>query len=356
MDLPKLDERVTMKILEILRPVAEGGWSDVVTQGTVITPDVVKKALTIVQRFTIDFNSWLRSKNLAPVSMGKPMGSTAWYQKDTADATYGDIDLQMIAMPQDPSQTVSQLAHHWNRLSDEFISETKPKYVYDQGKPAAGHIIFQIDTDQYVQVDMIWTPEHLARWAQYRMTPAHKVKGAMYGNLFSTLGEIMHVSIQASGAQIKVRDGEALPFAKSRTYDSLITLSNDIENFGIDILTELYKKIFPDKDISDIKVAPLLRANPGIDPENITAVRLVNLVKGLAESFELNHMYSHFNLKHIKDSSEFIKMFQDHYRKKLEVAVSSTKFDKAASPEAQAKAADAKNKMITHGNAILKLF
>lgn len=346
-----------MKISEILAPaLREGGWSDVVTQGTVITPEVVKKALSVVAKFTTDFNNWLSSQNQPTVKMGNPLGSTAWHARDSSDATYGDIDLQMIAPVQDESQSVSQLASQWNTLADKFVADVNPSYVYDQGKPSAGHIIFQISQDQYVQVDMIWTPAHLAKWAQYRMTPAHKVKGAMYGNLFSTLGEIMHISIQGSGAQIKIKDGEALPFAKSRKYDALETLSSDIERFGLDILVELYKKIFPGESVANIKVSPLLKATPGIDPDNITAMKLVNLIKGLAQSFEDNQMYGRFNLKTIKNANDFIRNFQEHYLKKLEVAVNATKFDKAASPEAQAKATETKNKMITHGNAIMKMF
>ena len=346
-----------MKISEILAPaLQEGGWSDVVTQNTVITPEVVRQALTVVKKFTADFNRWLASHDQPTVEMGHPLGSTAWHGRDAADATYGDIDLQMIAPVQDNSQSVSQLASQWNTMADKFIAETQPSYVYDQGKPSAGHIIFQIAADQYVQVDMIWTPAALANWARYRMTPAHKVKGAMYGNLFSTLGEIMHISIQSSGAQIKVKDGEALPFAKSRKYDALETLSQDIERFGLDILVELYKKIYPQQDVKNIVVDPLLQANPGIDPENITAQRLVDVIKGLARSFQANRMYGHFNLRHIKDYAEFIAEFKKHYLGKLDVAVNSTKFDKAASPEAQAKAEETKNKMISHGTAMMKMF
>jgi hypothetical protein len=346
-----------MKISEILAlGLQEGGWSDVVTQGTVITPEVVRSALTVVKRFTMDFNKWLASQNQPTVKMGNPLGSTAWHARDSADATYGDIDLQMIAPVQDASQSVSQLASQWNTLADKFVADVNPSYVYDQGKPSAGHIIFQISQDQYVQVDMIWTPGNLATWARYRMTPSHKVKGAMYGNLFSTLGEIMHISIQSSGAQIKVKDGEAQPFAKSRKYDAVETLSQDIERFGLDILVELYKKIYPDRDVKTIVVDPLLQANPGIDPENITAQRLVDVIKGIARSFQANKMYGHFNLKHIQDYSAFIAEFKKHYLGKLDVAVNSTKFDKAASPQAQAKAAETKNKMITHGTAIMKMF
>ena len=44
--------------------IPEGGWDTTVTQGTVITPAVVKKALKVADRFAQDFNRWLKKQDI----------------------------------------------------------------------------------------------------------------------------------------------------------------------------------------------------------------------------------------------------------------------------------------------------
>jgi pyruvate-formate lyase-activating enzyme len=50
-----------MKIAHIIR---EGGWETTVTQGTVLHPKIVGLALQVIDKFVIDFNAWLSTKNL----------------------------------------------------------------------------------------------------------------------------------------------------------------------------------------------------------------------------------------------------------------------------------------------------
>ena len=333
----------------------EGGWDSTVTQSTTITPGVVKAALDVVNKFVSSFNQWLSAKNLTTVEIGHPLGSTAWHTNDPEDKVYGDIDLQMVAQPVDTADTPSKFAAYWNKLLDDYIAAENPSLVYNTGKPANGHVIFALGNDHYVQVDMIWTEPKLASWARYRMTPAHNVKGATYGNLFSTLGEIMHMSIQSAGVQMKIKDGEPVPFSKSRKFDNLETLTTDIERFGLDIVKQLYQRIYPGKDLKQLKIDPLLKKRPGIDPNAITAANLVNVVKGVAKSFELNNMYGNYNLKDFTDYNDFISKFKAHYMEKLHAAINATKFDKAETPEAKARADDVKSKLMSHGTAIMNL-
>ena len=176
--------------------IHEGGWDTEVTQSTVITPQVVKAALGAAEQFTRDFNRWLVANKQPEVKMSAPLGSSAYHEKDEPGKVYGDVDLQMIAPPVE-RQTASQHAGHWNSLIDQFLASSRPKYVHSAKN---GHVIFQIGADAYVQVDMIWAPPDLANWARWRTTPQQGLKGAIYGNLFSTLGEIMSSDFDASGA------------------------------------------------------------------------------------------------------------------------------------------------------------
>jgi hypothetical protein len=335
--------------------LSEGGWDSTVTQSTTITPKVVKAALNVVDSFVKGFNQWLVAKGSSAVEIGHPLGSTAWHTADPEDKVYGDIDLQMVAQPLDTADTPSKFAAHWNKLLDDYIAAEKPSMVYDIGKPVNGHVIFALGNDHYVQVDMIWTEPKLASWARYRMTPAHNIKGATYGNLFSTLGEIMHMSIQSAGVQMKIKDGEPVPFSKSRKFDTLETLTTDIERFGLDIVKQLYRKIYPGKDLAQLKIDPLLKKRPGVDTNAITAANLVSVVNGVAKTFELNNMYGHYNLKEFSDYDNFIEKFKSHYMEKLHAAINATKFDKAETPEAKARAEDVKEKLLSHGTAIMNL-
>ena len=330
--------------------LTEGGWDTEVTQSTVINPQVVKAALSAAEQFTRDFNRWLVANKQPEVKMSAPLGSSAYHEKDEPGKVYGDVDLQMIAPPLE-RQTASQYAGHWNSLIDQFLTSSRPKYVHSAKN---GHVIFQIGADAYVQVDMIWAPPDLANWARWRTTPQQGLKGAIYGNLFSTLGEIMDMSIQHAGVQMKIKDGTPINFQRGRNYDEIKTFSTNPETFALDTLKGLYTIMFPES--RDIKVAPLLRKYPGVDTKDIQAQTLVNSIRGLADSFELNNMYGRYNLSKFGNQQEFIQAFLQHYEKKTMDAVASTKFDKAATPQAIARAEDAKAKLTQGLDLIRSMF
>ena len=346
-----------MKLIELFETMAivvnEGGWDSTITQGTKITPTVVSNAINVMKKFTIDFNNWLTKNKQHTIRMGSPLGSTAWHKLDTSEKEYGDIDLQMIATnPTQGDISISQLSTYMNKLVAEFVTQTKPGYIHDNGKVSGGHIIIRLGSNGYVQIDLIWTEDRLANWQQYRMTPARNIKGAAYGTLFATLGEIMNLSIQAAGVQMKIKDGLPVDFVKSRKVDKVDTLTTDIQNFAIDILKVLHSRIQPN---SDIKIDPELIAHPGINPDNITVENLTAAIRGLAKSFEDNNMYGQYNLKDITSYNDFIRKFKEHYLNKMTHAAESSKFNKAESPEAVAKAAETKSKLISHANKVINL-
>ena len=314
----------------------EGGWQSTATQSTTITPSVVSAALDQVKQFTSDFNKYLKKKGVPPVKMGHPTGSSAYYKVDDEDKEYGDIDLQMIA-PAQEGKTTAQLAKLYNDHMDTFVKITKPEYIHYEGKSLMGHPIFKLGDDVYVQVDMLWAAEPEAEWARYRSTPERGVKGLVYGSIYSSLGNVLTMSIQSAGAQMKIKNGEPVNFARSRNVDSVDTLSLNPETFGIDILTELYKRMYPGLPASKMEVDPELEANPGIDKKNLTMARLISLVKGLGKSFEANDMFGKYNLKDVNSYDEYIQRFTADLRGKIEKSKTSPKFDKAETPEAKAK-------------------
>lgn len=329
-----------MKIFEILR---EGGWDTVATQGTVINPQIVKTALAQVQRFVVDFNRYLADRNRPPVEMGKPTGSTAYHEVDPADKIYGDIDLQMVA-PAEAGLTYNQFTSLYNKAADQFVKEMNPSYVHQtESKP--GHPIIQVGPNAYVQVDFMWHPENLRSWGAARVTPEHNVKGLLTGNMYSVLGELLEMSIQHAGVQLKTQDGVHVPFSKQKGVE-VQTLTMDPGNFIREIFDYEYEQITKRPVTTQTYIDPLLQQFPGNDLNDVKISKLVQGVKGLARSFEKNNMFTQGDLANFASASDFMQKFWQRYEEKAMIDVAGKKRDKAQTPEAIARAEQDRQKIL----------
>jgi hypothetical protein len=332
--------------------VLEGGWDTKATQSTVINPSTVKTALGTTKKLIDGFNSYLAKKQIPPVRIGAPTGSSAYHDVDPEDKIYGDIDLQIVVpeMPDTEGKTTSQIQSYWHKLLDDYIKTSKPSFIHDDSEP--GHPIVSIGGDKWVQVDIMPHPEKLEKWGRYRVTPERGVKGLLMGNMFSVLGELLTMSIQHAGVQFKVRDKVKQPYSRTMKNYELVTLSTDIENFVMDI----FKHEAELQGIAGPKVDPLLTANPGADLKEIKISRLVNAVKGLANSFELNDMYGKGDLANYSSADDFVAAFKQLYTQKAEKDINATKRDKAETPEAKARAEDDKKKVAQGLEMVMGLF
>lgn len=326
-----------MRIAEI---ISEGGWASTATQGTTIRPETVKRVLPVVQSFVNKFNKWLAAQDVPPMKIGKPLGSSAYFDVDDDTAEYGDIDLQTIA-PDMEGKTASQVGGYYNRLLADYIANERPSEIHYEGK-FTGNPVFRVGND-FVQVDFVWSTEQYADWARWRSTPERGLKGVVYGSMFSSFGEVINISIQSSGAQMKIVGDRDAPFAKTRKFDELATLSSDMQTFGVDILTWMYQRM---GGRGRPKLDPLLKANPGLKTDELKGTQLAAVLKGLARSFELNDMYGRFNLSDYANADELIDAFIANYTDKMRKAASAPKFDKAETPEAKKKAEAAKAKIL----------
>jgi hypothetical protein len=329
--------------------IIEGGWEDVITQKTKLNPSVVKSALRTVKSFVGEFNKYLETAGELPVDMGQPTGSSAYHNVDNPETEYGDIDLQMIS-PDLEGKSSGQLAGYYNKLLDEFIAGANLSYLHNTGRPAKGHPIFKIDQDTYVQVDFLWTPKRLSHWAQWRVTPMRGIKGLITGNLYSTLGEVMNMSLQQA-VQMKVKDGQPVNFQKSRKVDDVVEVTKDIEHFGTDILKFIYNAVTGSLD--GLVIDPELNTYPGLNIKDIQIRDLVRTVRGLANSFEANGLFGKYNLKDYRNKDEFLKSYLDHYIMKADKAGTEAKLDKASTPEELAKVQELRDK-IAKGVKIVK--
>lgn len=339
-----------------LRNLREGGWDTTVTQGTVIKPATIAIALDRMDALISGFNTWLDRKGhgRVQVQIGGPTGSGTYYKHDAKDdpnKEYGDIDLQLVGPPSE-NMTQYQYSTHWNNLFQQYLSEEKPRGVHPtEGR--LGHPIVEVGPDQWVQVDLMWHEPRLRDWGKARVTPQRGVKGLLMGNLFSVLGELLNMSIQHAGVQLKTVDGQQVPFSKQKGV-KIHTLSMDPRNFLADILRHEAKSI--KGAIDDPPMDPLLAANPGIDPNNVQIKNMVDGIKGLVASLEQNGLFGQGNLSGFEDANDFLGKFMDRYEGKALGDIASAKRDKAMTPEAKARAEADRQKVMSGLKLVKGLF
>ncbi len=328
--------------------IYEGGWGSTVTQGTVINPSTVKKALAVMQQFTKDFNTYLADKGLGPVEMGRPTGSSAYHDVDAEDKIYGDIDLQMIGPAVEGSY--SKYNGYWNKLAHDFVLERRPGYVHPTESKIA-HPIIEIGKDQYVQIDLMWHTPELSDWGAARVTPERGVKGLLYGKMFSVMGDLLGMSIQHAGVQLKVSNGQRVPFSKQKDVE-ILTIAKNPKTYILDTFLWLAQR----QGIKNPQVAPELRQNAGTDIDDAKISRLVAGVKGFAASAEANGMWGKADLADFATAQDFLAQFINKYKQEAIEAINDPKRDKAETPEAKARAEADKQKIQQGLDMVLKQF
>lgn len=324
-----------MKIRDIIQ---EGGWDSVKTQDTVLHPKIVAAGLQAVDRFVAEFNKKYGTQ-VGEIRRGRPTGSSAYHEQDAIDdpeKIYGDIDLQMIA-PESEDVKYGQFTAHWNKLTDDFIN-TGLSYVEVGTSP--GHPTFQVGSNDFVQIDFMWHPERLEKWGAARATPERGVKGLLTGNMFSVLGELLDMSIQHAGVQLKVIDDQQVPFSKQKGTKT-ITVTTNPETFILDLFRYLAKQ----QKNPEPKIDPLLKQFPGNDIDDVKIQKLVNGVKGFARSCEINNMFGTGELSRFNSANDFINDFWKRYEEKAMIDINGKKRDKAQTPSAIARAESDRQKI-----------
>jgi len=332
--------------------IIEGGWDTTLTQGTVLKPIAVSKTLAVVDKFVIDFNKFLKTKGLGPVQRGKPTGSGAYYEKDQQedpDKVYGDVDLQMIAPPVE-GKSYGQYSAFWNGLADEFVKSGSVPYI-DTSESKPGHPIVKIGDNDYVQVDFMWHEPKMADWGATRVTPERGVKGLLSGNMYSVTGEIMDLSIQHAGVQLKVVDNQRVSFSKQKDTQT-ITVTTNPKTWIYDI----FKYQAEQMGLSNPVVDTLLKSNPGTDIENVKISLMANGIKGLARSFESNKMFGKGDLAKFSSAEDFLSQWINRYEEKAMLDVTAKKRDKATTPEAKARAESDRQKVLSGLEMVKGLF
>lgn len=290
--------------------IIEGGWASTLTQGTKITPQLVNVVIGQLPRVEQQLNQYLSTKGLAAVKIGRPVGSTTYYQRDlTQNPTreYGDIDVNMF-IPKLPDITDNANESLYTTSIKEF-ADANPNYSTNNGT----NVILKIGND-YVQVDFVISYYDAEEWSR-ALGPEYNVKGVLSASLTSSLAEALNLSISGRGVQVKLRNGEPVSFRQSRDVE-LKTITKNPKTWAADIA-----RFFGATDLS-----PRLEKYPGMGDE-VRTQDLVNSIIGIAETLGM---------------PELVEQVKAIYRDKIVKAINSSKFDKAETPAAKKKAEDTK--------------
>ena len=132
-----------------------------------------------------------------------PVGSTYYYQRDlqdNPDKEYGDIDVHFF-IPRLPDQTDAANAATYATAVKEFADST-PGISTDSGR----NVIFKLGND-HIQVDLVMAYYENKEWLG-ALTPEHNIKGVIGSTVYSSLAELLNLSISTNGVQAKLRDGQ----------------------------------------------------------------------------------------------------------------------------------------------------
>jgi hypothetical protein len=305
-----------MKITEIL---TEGGYASTLTQGTRVTPAIVQAAVEVFQKFVPVFNDFLKTKNLPPVKAGNPVGSTHYYKqdlRDNPDKTYGDIDIHLY-IPRIPDTSDAANAALYTDAVKEFAAKSS-NISTNSGK----NVVFKIGSD-YLQIDLVMVYYENREWLP-ALLPERGVKGVISSTVYSSLAELLNLSISVHGVQAKMRDGQPVSFRQSKN-TQLNTVSKNPKTWALDILNFYYKLSGSQKPL---QITDELKRHSGMNPENIKISDNVAAIKALASNLEQNGLLSTGALAHISDQSDFINQVRDIYSNKIVSAINSSKFDK----------------------------
>lgn len=313
-----------------------GGWANPATQNTHITPALVDRAFKILHHFVAGLNQHLKAKNIPPVELGQPCGSTTYYKRDLVqnpEREYGDIDVNLF-IPR-----IEDLSNNANadliRTQVKEFCEISPDFQTSNGT----NVIVKIDNN-YVQVDFITAYYHNKEWTN-ALAPEYKVKGVLCNSLYSSLGEALMLSIGGGhGVQAKMQNGELVPFRTIKGV-TLTTITNNPKTWAADIAA-----FFGCKQISS-----RLKDYPGMIGE-VRVADMINSIRGIAETLELNGKLP----AQYQSANDLLVTVKDIYLGKIQKAIDSSKYEKAETPAAIEKAEKTKEQLTKQSKNFAALY
>jgi hypothetical protein len=346
----------------------EGGWATTKTQGTAITPDVIGEVVKIMDYIEKEFTSHLNEIGLPPADFLRPIGSGTWWNEDVTeqpDKVYGDVDF-LVAYPtlkltagKDRDDEIATTKLYNSELLMLITADKMPSIDIEETKKVSNEngikLIVEVPLKKgsigYVQVDVVTTHQEYTDWTLFRMTPIRNVKGFVLGNLYSSFGEVLDLSIQARGVRAKFEGQVMAPYGKRAGVDERL-ITADAKNFMQDIAKFFWQQSGTDKPYEP---SPRLETWKGMNANDPKFEDLCEGIRGVAETLEKLGEFG-TTIKY-KTAGEFLAAVVKQYDGKMMTQFNASKFNKAESPEAK-KAVDKIRSMIKEyidkAKAILK--
>jgi len=330
--------------------ITEGGWATNKTQDTIIRPMIIADCVAKLSVLGADFNRHCQSESvkLPPLEFLKPVGSGSWYQDDIKsqpDKVYGDVDY-MVSYPvldlEGKNDRANEIAtvKLYNAELMSFIKSQNYSFLDIEesvkiSQPDSIKLIMNVKVGEgegWIQVDMIVTHSGYKDWAIFRMTPIRNVKGFVLGNLYSSFGEVLDLSIQPRGVRVKFSGSQMVAYSKRAATEERLLTSN-ITTFMHDIAQFFWEQSGTDKPYKESQSLEIWR---GIDPKSPTFEDLCDGVRAVAETLEQLGEFG--TVIKYKNAKELIDAVKAQYIQKMTAAAAAEKFNKATTPAAFAAA------------------
>ena len=305
--------------------IEEGGWASTATQGTKITPQLVARVMQIlVKDFIPKLNTFLNNKGLGPTEISAPGGSATYFERDliqNPEKEYGDVDVQ-FHIPRIEGTSNNANANIFKEAIKEFCNTTDD-YSTDNGT----NVILKSGND-FVQVDLVSSYYENKEWSNV-LRPEHNVKGVLCNSLLSSLGEAINLSIGGGhGVQAKFQNNNLVPFRTVKDVE-LKTVTNKPKTWAVDVV-----RFFGCKKLSN-----RLQSYPGLVGGEVRVSDIINSIRSIAETLEMNNKLP----ASYATANDMLKHIKSVYLDKINKVISSSKFDKAVTPDAIEKAEHTKH-------------
>ena len=314
----------------------EGGWASTLTQDTKITPPMVGKAVAAISFFITAFNTFLDSKDMPPVKQGHPVGSSNYWQRDiklNPNKEYGDMDY-LFFIPRLPDTTDAKNSSIYAELVKEFL-KGKQDIQTENGL----NLILKMGAG-YMQVDLVHGYYENKDWLR-ALVPEYNVKGVVSMSLYSSVAELLDLSIGSYGVQAKVKGGVPVSFRQSKD-TQLINISKDPANWARATVAWFYKIAGGQ---GKPNIPPELENAPGVNADEMKVSDIAAAIKGVAAGLEANRLFGKLNLSNISNAQDMLQKVNSIYAGKMQSKINDPKFNKAQTPAAKQKVEDTRAKL-----------
>ena len=292
MNIKKLFESLNNFVKEVENEdwvINEGGLKAPHLTGDVkLDPATVSKAVQAYETAIKMFSSWLQENGYGPVELVGPVGSTAYYKKDSREAPtteYGDVDyLVNVPVAEEGRKAENAARREYKDLLVQFLQDVPEvgDFVNVEAtiKTSPWLLIVKLPSGEHVQVDTILSHPKYKNWMQTRWSPERGLKGYTLGNLITALGTYFNMSIGDRGVAYRYDRDTGERVSSRKTGSPLKTVSTEASTFLIDMARDIAKS-------DDIELHPLLQQYSGLDPDDIRIGSLALGIKGLALTLEM---------------------------------------------------------------------